>query len=488
MPRLQLPSDGFERFRAHLDEQGFSFENKPNQLFLARGPGAVVSLYTNGTVFISGGNVVLVRGLCDFAISIGAQEVTKNRELGALDVAFPHAGTDEVGKGDYFGPLVIAGALVPSDKVDSLKLLGVKDSKLLSDTSVRHLASQIRRQLGRNRIKVVPISPTTYNKLYDQMRNVNRILGWGHARAIEDLLINAEPFDLAVADQFGDPGYIEEKLMAKGKQIELVQVTKAERDIAVAAASILARDEFLRIREEMSQRYNIIFPKGATDVVPFGKKFVEEYGIDALVDVAKLHFSTTSQITGGPIPSVKEEAGKPPEEQAHREPMAPRLISKGEGASIEFKSWLRWNEKAQKTDRDLEWAVLKTMAAFLNTDGGTLLIGVADDKSVHGLEKDGFPNNDKYLLHLWNLVNTHMGRDLGTYVHTDFERVEGKQVLVVSCRKSPKPIYLRQERGEEEFYVRTGPGSTKLGLSEAHEYIKRHFGSLTTYIAREEDH
>ena len=486
MSRLQLPPESYERFRTHLAEQGFSFENRLNQVFLARGSGAVVNLYTNGTILISGGNVVLAKGLYDFAISIGAQEVTKSGELEPLDFPFPHVGTDEVGKGDYFGPLVIAGALVPPDKIDSLTLLGVRDSKCLSDTSVRHLASQIRRQLCPRRIKVVPITPRTYNKLYGQMRNVNVILGWGHARAIEDLLINGEPFELAVADQFGDPGYIAEKLMARGRQIELKQVHKAERDLAVATASIMARDEFLRMREEMSLRFQVTFPKGASDVISFGKKFVEDHGIDALVDVAKLHFSITKQITGGMMPSVKEELTKAPEHPV-AEPIAPGLIRKGEGANIEFKTSLRWNEKTQKTDREIELAVLRTLAAFLNTDGGVLLIGVADDKSVRGVEKDGFPNNDKYLLHLWNLVNNSLGRDLGPYIHTDFERVEGKQVLIVTCRKSPKPVYLKQQgKGDEEFYVRTGPGNTKLHMSDAQDYISTHFGSLKTFMLGDE--
>jgi predicted HTH transcriptional regulator len=99
-----------------------------------------------------------------------------------------------------------------------------------------------------------------------------------------------------------------------------------------------------------------------------------------------------------------------------------------------------------KIRRELERLVLKTLTAFLNTDGGTLLIGVADDRSMHGVEKDGFPNDDKYLLHFWNLVKDFLDKDLGRCIDAYFERVEGKKGLAVRCSKSPQPVYLGQEK------------------------------------------
>ena len=131
----------------------------------------------------------------------------------------------------------------------------MKDSKLLSDTTVDNKASQIRQVCGPKRFRIVIIPSLRYNILILEMKNVNRLLGWAHARAIEDLLANCEGCSLAVADQFGDPAYIRDSLMARGRQIELLQTPKAERDVAVAAASILARDTFLRMRDELSRAY-----------------------------------------------------------------------------------------------------------------------------------------------------------------------------------------------------------------------------------------
>ena len=306
-----IPPERFAELKDYLAKQGFAFEDRPHQIFLARRPGAVVNLYNNGKIVIAGNNLALIDPLREFLISLGAEKVAKQEDnLLPLELPFPHIGTDEVGKGDYFGPLVVAGALVPVDAVDSLQILGVRDSKLLSDTTVRNLASQIRILLGRHRVEEITISPLKYNALYQKMRNVNRILGWAHARAIENLLSNGEGCTMAVADQFGDPGYIRDSLMARGKRIDLKQTIKAERDLAVAAASILARDIFLHKREEMSECYGVVFPKGATDVVPFGKKLVEEQGLNILPHVSKLHFSTTSEITGGQIPSISDEVRK----------------------------------------------------------------------------------------------------------------------------------------------------------------------------------
>lgn len=228
-------------------------------------------------------------------------------ELPPLEVRFPHIGTDEVGKGDYFGPLITAGVLATAEIAQALERIGVKDSKLLSDTTVSNKASQIRKVCGPKRYRIVIIPPLRYNILIREMKNVNRLLGWAHARAIEDLLANSEDCDLAVADQFGDPGYIRDSLMARGRQIELLQTPKAERVLAVAAASILARDTFLRKREELSRAYGVDFPKGSSNVIDFGKRLVDEHGPEILPNVAKLHFATTTQVTGSIVPDIPQQ-------------------------------------------------------------------------------------------------------------------------------------------------------------------------------------
>jgi len=219
----------------------------------------------------------------------------------AEEIPLPHIGTDESGKGDYFGPMVIAGVFLDAQTKPKLEALGVKDSKLLSDKQCHELAVQIR-QICRERFEEVEIPPETYNKLYEDFRkegkNLNLLLAWGHARAIESLLERLSCTH-AVADQFGDEHYILSKLMEKGKKLKLVQLPKGERYLAVAAASILARDKFLARLEKLSQEYGIQLPKGSADiVVRAAKRIVERKGPEELRKVAKLHHKTTHKILG----------------------------------------------------------------------------------------------------------------------------------------------------------------------------------------------
>ena len=204
-------------------------------------------------------------------------------------------GIDESGKGDYFGPLVIAGVYVPHAQEAHLKALGVRDSKTLSDAKATALAVQIRAQCPH---AVVAIGPERYNALQTSMKNLNRMLAWGHARALENLL---EKVDCrrVVADQFGDERFLNNALMSKGRAVTLIQKPRAEEEVAVAAASILARAEFLRRLQELGTRYGVTLPKGASDaVIQAAKKFVEKYGENELRQVAKLHFRTTESVLG----------------------------------------------------------------------------------------------------------------------------------------------------------------------------------------------
>ncbi|MEW5900018.1 MAG: ribonuclease HIII [Acidobacteriota bacterium] len=204
-----------------------------------------------------------------------------------------HIGTDESGKGDYFGPLVIAGVYLPDDQQPVLKEFGVKDSKKTSDNRARELAEVIKRGY---RHSVVSIGPERYNELYTRLRNLNRILAWGHSRVIENIL-EGIPCRLAITDQFGDRVFVLNALMKKGKNLELVQKPKAEEDLAVAAASLLARAEFLRRLHFLSQDVGIDLPKGASLLVEeAGVKLVRLHGASILDKVAKKHFKITERI------------------------------------------------------------------------------------------------------------------------------------------------------------------------------------------------
>ena len=206
-----------------------------------------------------------------------------------------YIGTDESGKGDYFGPLVIAAVFTDASFTNKLKEIGVRDSKELSDQSISLIADKIKKLEGCI-FNVIAISPEKYNILYDKMGNLNRLLGWAHAKAIENVL-NLKPASEAISDKFGNEKYIYSSLQEKGKEIKLHQVTKAEKFTAVAAASILARDSFIKWFHRVNKQMNLQLPKGASQKVEEKAKYIKnQLGADVLKKLAKLHFKTTKKL------------------------------------------------------------------------------------------------------------------------------------------------------------------------------------------------
>jgi ribonuclease HIII len=203
-------------------------------------------------------------------------------------------GTDESGKGDFFGPLVIAAFFMPEGQEGALAALGVKDSKRTSDARCLEIAGTLKR--GYPYHSVITVGPEKYNELWAKLRNLNRLLAWGHARAIENILERV-PAGKAVTDQFGDEKFVRNALLQKGREIELVQMPRAEEDPAVAAASILARAEFLTRLRYLSREYGMELPKGASNLVEAAAvKLVRAKGPDVLDKVAKTHFKTTVRV------------------------------------------------------------------------------------------------------------------------------------------------------------------------------------------------
>jgi len=151
------------------------------------------------------------------------------------------------------------------------------------------------------------------------------------------------------------------------------------------------------------------------------------------------------------------------------------LIETGEGYNLEFKTSFRWDIRAEKKNSAIEHASLKTIAAFLNSGGGTLLIGVEDDGKIQGIEIDGFDNEDKFLLHLWNMIKSSMGQEVTPNIQTILKKLNGKTVCSVKCLRSPSPVFLKQKGFDEEFYIRIGPGSANLEIREALKYISERF-------------
>jgi ribonuclease HIII len=194
---------------------------------------------------------------------------------------------------------VCAAVCVDEATAEALRTIGVRDSKTCSDYEIKELAEKIK-ELCAGKFEILEISPEKYNRLYEQMRtegkNLNTMLAWGHAKALEELLKNVD-CTIAIADQFADKRYILGKLQAKGRMIELVQMHRAEQNIAVAAASILARARFVEKIAAMSKRYAMTFPLGASAaVIRAGKEFIAKNGLPALPLVAKMHFKTTAEV------------------------------------------------------------------------------------------------------------------------------------------------------------------------------------------------
>ncbi len=148
------------------------------------------------------------------------------------------------------------------------------------------------------------------------------------------------------------------------------------------------------------------------------------------------------------------------------------LISAGESPVVEFKSTLRWNIHARQNDSKMEKSVLKTIVAFLNSDGGTLYIGVSDDGELLGIENDGFQSEDKFHLHFTYLLSIKIGNQFVKYIKSDFIDVEGKRIFKVTCSRSDNPVFYREKGSQDEFYVRNGPSSVQLSMSEFQEYAR----------------
>jgi len=202
-------------------------------------------------------------------------------------------GIDESGKGDYFGPLSVAAVYVESKTKKILQSLGVMDSKDLSDKYIQEIAPEIKSLCPHS---LVVMGNKSYNEIYAKVKNLNHILAWGHARVLENVLSQV-PCKYALSDQFGNPALVQNSLMSKGREIQLFQQHRAEAHIAVAAASILARNAFVTNLKKMEEAFEMSLPKGCSiETKRAAQAFVERYGIEKLELIAKLHFKLTEDL------------------------------------------------------------------------------------------------------------------------------------------------------------------------------------------------
>jgi ribonuclease HIII len=251
--------------------------------------------------FGKNGNKTVLQGNRDSSLFKTAEELTgglklfKEKSENSFREPDSYIGTDESGKGDYFGPLIIAGVFADSIKIKELQNLGVKDSKTLSDSRINILSEKIKGVVGTG-YDLVVITPATYNKLYLSFKNVNKLLGWGHAKVLENILEKHDAKE-AISDKFGDESFIINSLQLKGKNVLLHQETKAEKYMAVAAASIIARAKLNQWFAKKSAELNINLPKGASLLVEQTAVNIRKtLGEEAMRQLVKIHFKTTKRV------------------------------------------------------------------------------------------------------------------------------------------------------------------------------------------------
>jgi ribonuclease HIII len=285
------------RLKTILTEQGWTFTPKPYTLFYAQKNKLTLAVYEKGPKVVIQG-----KDTQEFVQFTLEPEVLGEAKLGYEEIHnperfSPHFGVDESGKGDFFGPLVIAGVYVDAGIARRFMEMGVQDSKnIKSDKKIRDLATAIRNTPGAVN-KVLQIGPAKYNQLVEKFGNLNRLLAWGHARVIEDLLDLRADCPRALSDQFARPQLIERALMEKGKGIVLEQRTKAESDPAVAGASILAREAFIDWMDKNGRRFGKAFLRGASaEVKKMATELKNAHGAEILREIAKVHFKTASEI------------------------------------------------------------------------------------------------------------------------------------------------------------------------------------------------
>lgn len=294
---VPIKAEQAEALRDLLADQGFDFIERPYTIFFAQKGKLSVAVYQKGPKVVVQG-----KDTEEFVRFHLEPEILKEAKLGYEEILNPemfepHFGIDESGKGDFFGPLVIAGVYVDKGIARQLINIGVMDSKRIgSDNRIRALAEEIRRTPGLI-YNVVLIGPQKYNSLYEKFANLNDLLAWGHARVIENLLEAKPGCKRSLSDKFANENVIKRALLKQGRLIQIDQRTKAESDIAVAAASILAREKFVQWLDRANKQFGMVLPKGVSaGVKTAAQTLVAKHGFDALQSAAKTHFRTAAEI------------------------------------------------------------------------------------------------------------------------------------------------------------------------------------------------
>lgn len=287
----QLSPELHDLLKTRLEEKSFIFSRPPHTIFLARSPSVSCTLYTSGKLVVQG------KGSQEFIDFFLEPEILRTFSYKDIKKDLrPRLGIDESGKGDFFGPLCIAGVYASSaDILQKLYKTKIQDSKLIKDSQIPLLSQKIRSLCT---YKLLILRPQKYNDLYEKFQNLNLLLAWAHATVIEQLSPRPGGKVFAISDQFASSERVlSQALKKKHVEIPVIQKTHAEQDIVVAAASILAREAFISTLAQLEQQFSIKLPKGASaQVKAVGKSLVHTLGKDVLPLVCKIHFKTFHEI------------------------------------------------------------------------------------------------------------------------------------------------------------------------------------------------
>ncbi|MDP1881056.1 MAG: ribonuclease HIII [Parachlamydiaceae bacterium] len=275
-----------------LQNQGFEITHPIHTRFSAKKKGIVCTVWESGKLVVQGKESA---EFIEFFLEPYVLKTFNYTHPHSLVTYSAHIGVDESGKGDFFGPLCIAGVYVPADQFGQLQSIGVKDSKQLTEKSIKSISKAVKKDFLYH---IVKINPQKYNEIYHEFKNLNRLLAWGHATVIENMFEKSNCANVVI-DQFADESVVELALKRKKMKIDLTQRHRGEEDPAVAAASILARATFVESMDQLSEKYGVLIPKGCSSAVKVAaKKILLEFGEEELRNICKQHFKTLDAILG----------------------------------------------------------------------------------------------------------------------------------------------------------------------------------------------
>lgn len=292
----EVPVIEANRLHQDLKEMGYTFSQPPYTIFQAKKSNVSCTFYQSGKLVVQGKGM---EELIEFYLEPQILKSFSYTHGPAVDVT-KHSfderiGIDESGKGDFFGPLCVAGVFGGKAEIERLAKIGVRDSKEIKDPEILKLGREIESFCSHY---VIRINPNKYNELYPKFGNLNTMLAWAHATTIEQLVQKTGCRTVTI-DQFAHESVVKKALKGKKDlgEIELTQRHRGEEDIIVAAASILARKAFITALSEMEKKFGMKFPKGASSAtIKAGREYYAKYGEAALADVGKMHFKTLDSI------------------------------------------------------------------------------------------------------------------------------------------------------------------------------------------------